>query len=790
MRNTCALCFALVACGPATDGAVLADAGLDLAVVASQDGATPSDATPPADTTDLGLPDARPDPDAQPAPPAFDWSDDWLALTEGVHRLELGDAQPDMHVVHGDRAFPVVTDEAHRPFVSAARVGVGRVFHAAHESLLTRPPDGEDDANRLLRNAIAWLLPPDGPRVLAVEEDLREALIAATEGMDLEIRPLDLAATDGVGLVGLTTYAELDPAETRRLHAFIAAGGGLLSGGHAWWWASQTGRNAPTDFPGNRLLAPAGIVLAGTGEISAGTDLVADAPPGPECHAARALDLMRAFLAGRDVPFDTQVTAANTASNAIRVLPLSFDDYFEDARAFVDAVEPVVPTKDAPIRPGEHPVERLVVTLESKLAKESPPDELPILRAAADFPGAVPDDAPRVTRTVTVDGSYAGRSAQFAFSNAGAPVWRSTGLYAAPGEVFTVVVPAHARGRLDILIGAHTDTLWRRDTWERAPDITRVWPADAARNRVASSFGGPISIRVPPGATTGPIEITIEGAVEMPRYVRGETTAEAWATLRDAPAPWAELACDGMILTVPSSVVRDLDPGPLLDFWQEVMDAANTLAGIDDHPRAERFVTDRQISAGWMHSGYPLMAHLESTRDFIDVDFLRAEGSWGPFHEIGHNYQWVDWVLPGTTEATCNLWSVYIYEQVVGRHRDMTHGAIAPAQRAERLASYLAGGADFVDWSVWTALETYLQLQEAFGWDYLTDLFVEYRDLDDAQRPRDDAARIDDWVVRSARRAGMNLGPFYLAWGLPASPEALDSIADLPAWPEDPMVDR
>jgi hypothetical protein len=33
--------------------------------------------------------------------------------------------------------------------------------------------------------------------------------------------------------------------------------------------------------------------------------------------------------------------------------------------------------------------------------------------------------------------------------------------------------------------------------------------------------------------------------------------------------------------------------------------------------RAERFLVDRQISAGWMHSGYPVMAHLESTGEVM-----------------------------------------------------------------------------------------------------------------------------------------------------------------------------
>ena len=57
----------------------------------------------------------------------------------------------------------------------------------------------------------------------------------------------------------------------------------------------------------------------------------------------------------------------------------------------------------------------------------------------------------------------------------------------------------------------------------------------------------------------------------------------------------------------------------------------------------ERFVVDRQISAGWMHSGYPVMAHLASSEEVLSLTSLQANGAWGPFHELGHNHQVDDW---------------------------------------------------------------------------------------------------------------------------------------------------
>lgn len=78
------------------------------------------------------------------------------------------------------------------------------------------------------------------------------------------------------------------------------------------------------------------------------------------------------------------------------------------------------------------------------------------------------------------------------------------------------------------------------------------------------------------------------------------TTASDWAQLRAAPSPWAELEFDNIILTVPSSVVRDLERADeLAELWNNIMKSVAELATIPlKLPRKERFVTDVQISHG------------------------------------------------------------------------------------------------------------------------------------------------------------------------------------------------
>lgn len=81
----------------------------------------------------------------------------------------------------------------------------------------------------------------------------------------------------------------------------------------------------------------------------------------------------------------------------------------------------------------------------------------------------------------------------------------------------------------------------------------------------------------------------------------GETCERQWeACIRHYPAPWAELAVENLILTVPSDSIRHMeDPRPLLTLWNEIMVAISKLAAVPaKFPRPERIVTDVQISCG------------------------------------------------------------------------------------------------------------------------------------------------------------------------------------------------
>jgi hypothetical protein len=216
------------------------------------------------------------------------------------------------------------------------------------------------------------------------------------------------------------------------------------------------------------------------------------------------------------------------------------------------------------------------------------------------------------------------------------------------------------------------------------------------------------------------------------------------------------------------------------------MDRCYELYAAPRRPRQERFSVDRQISAGYMHSGYPIMTFEDVAGTFADAAKLRGKGAtWGFFHELGHNFQESEWSFEGTGEVTNNLFSLYASEKLNGitpATYGIAHNAMTPEAQANRLTKYLAGGKKFQQWKndPFLALTMYSQIREAFGWEPFTKAFGEYRLL--SIRPRGEVPKHDAWMTRISRATGRNLGPFFEAWGVPTTEQARAALANLPTW--------
>jgi hypothetical protein len=430
-----------------------------------------------------------------------------------------------------------------------------------------------------------------------------------------------------------------------------------------------------------------------------------------------------------------------------------------------------------------------LLAIQEGLYLRLPADELEAHPSAVDFPGAVPFGASRVMKNLSIDGDYIGLPSGFGYSGARSHGMMSTGLYAAPGEVVNITLPASVVDQNVIIkIGGHSDSLWGKDTLDRHPQISRLWVVDSTSMQVGNTFGGLIYVTFPPDSTFGMVNVTIENAVEAPHYIHGVTSELEWnSTIRNLPAPWAELQGEKFILTVPSSSIRNLsNPVELLDWWDTALEMEHNLSGYLPWTRVERAVFDVQISAGWMHSGYPFMAHLVSVPNVVDKDHMATQGDWGMFHELGHNHQWMAATLPGNTETTCNLFSAYLMTELVGVDLGSGHGAMNDSNRATRTETYFNAGSQISQWSVWTALETHMMIQEEFGWDIYTETFSHYYNSSLSQ-PSNDTQEYNSWAARISNETGRNLVPFFRAWGLTINDGTFETVDHLPVWNTDPL---
>lgn len=384
------------------------------------------------------------------------------------------------------------------------------------------------------------------------------------------------------------------------------------------------------------------------------------------------------------------------------------------------------------------------------------------------FPGKVSADAPGVRKILSV--------------NTEIPRWHSTGLYAAAGDEIRVQIPpALVKKGYAIRIGSHADLGYHHDKWERHPEVTLNFELNSEFNSVFNPFGGLIYIEVPEKQQLGLVDVSIAGAVEAPHFILGKTNLHDWInTIRNHPAPWAELEGEGMIITLQSEKIRNLDrPDKVIRFWDEAQKNNQKLAHwpIGEN-RPMRIVFDIQISAGYMHSGYPVMSSITDYGEQEDI--LDPQGDhWGFYHELGHNHQHPDWTFAGTGEVTCNLFTLYNIEHLQRKKRQV--GDDQDYQRS-MVNEYFSSGSPFGTWkgTAFLALEMYNQLIEVYGWQALENVIRQYTLLKPEDRPRTDQEKMDMWLVIYSTDVGENLEAFFDQWGMPITQGAKSKVRHLP----------
>jgi hypothetical protein len=699
--------------------------------------------------------------------------------------VSYGSSWPSPILPIGEWAFSLGVDHNDRPIASASHIEKGRMVGYGHETMVARIGTNDNRANLSL-NSLDWVCDGRG-KTVGLESsfnDWRDTLLAEGYAVTTSATPSDLINLDCFVTEFWNGYSDN---ENQQIIDWLTEGGGLIMGGHSWFW-SYSNSDVAHNYPGNKIAKTTGLFVSA---ISGSAAFVASEAGWGELYRLHgALPLIEDHVDGTQIMTNADATIAATTINlCVGNLPLDYTGVWSSLRAMSNTTGWIHINSSTPYSMDYDEVDDLILNIQEKLMLLLPADELDAHPSHVSFPGPVNPTAPRQTRTIEIDGNFSGLPSQFGYANARSAGRLSTGMYAPAGEVVNITLPQHVIGQgVGILIGAHTDSLWGKSSLDRHPRIYRSWAVTNTTSQVAASFGGPIYVTVAAGTTLGDFNVTIEGAVDMPYYVHGVTNISDWQTfLRNSPAPIAELQSSQFILTVPSWGIRNLDlPNVTMEFWDEALRMEHNLSGMTPWPRVERAVFDVQISAGWMHSGYPFMAHTASVDGVVNGSYMRQNGDWGMFHELGHNHQWMSSTLPGTTEATCNIYSVKLMTDLVGKDLRAGHSALNTASANTRVENYFSGGSQISSWSVWTALETYLQIQEEFGWGPITAAYQEYY-YNLTTQPSGDSAEFNEYAKWISLKTGRNITSFLAAWGFPITETTQNAVDHLPVWTTDPL---
>ena len=693
-------------------------------------------------------------------------------ILEGVESVpKLGSPGP--VGIWGQIAFPILAapdkDGVEIAVGAAAAHGKGRVILFGQNAYLNGAGGG--DHAKLIENCVKWAGNKAKPRV-GVKG------VRGLVGFEAkEFETVDKKSLADFDVVLINTQGVVGAEEGAALVDYIKSGGGFIGGMTGWAYGQTSGgKDLATSHGVNQALMAVGVANTDMSAFDQVTAFEARVELPPMMNASEAIAAIKKQREGGPALTPAQM---KQGMNAIQIAMAAQPPDRSNLKNAVAAAlgnagtDAPIPTAQAPLTDTQHAAARLRLGMETRMLRLMSADGIKAHPAHAEFPGKAPENAPRIGGEIAITPSI--------------PGWHSTGLYAVAGEPITVTLPPkYADQGYAVRIGCHSDTLYHLDEWQRAPDITRSDTLATATTTTASAFGGLIYIEVPGRAKDDePFTVTIQGGIAAPLFVLGKDDDTTWKEIRQRPAPWAEMACDKMIISFPREVAQAINnPTELMQFWKAVVEAQDEITNqAAERKRPERIVADVQISAGYMHSGYPIMVPTSAAPEMTTLNRLKFPG-WGFYHEIGHNHQRPTFTFDGTVEVTCNVLGMYCYEAVLKKDWLIGHGGISEEARREHVDKIKKAANKWQTWKSdpFLALTTYIQLVQAFGWESWRAYLHSFGNADFGPDPTSDDEARDQFLIRYSRIANKNLGPFFDFWGIPVSSSAKAAVSQLEVW--------
>jgi hypothetical protein len=682
-------------------------------------------------------------------------------LLDGVNRIADQGTEGTI-AVFGDDAASVLRDPVYGTVVAAVDDGTSRIVAAARTNYVDFGNANRYDTAKFYHNTLNWLSHGQGTSARIVTDLSSARTWLQNQGYtNVSLRTdWENGLTNADVLV--TRLSNASTAQQAALDEFLANGNGLFAGYNGWAYGSGV---TPLNSGGNAVLRNWGLSW---------TDKVAWSFDGT---IQKGTAFGNAVLADEILRNSSQYGSAEHVEMATAVVstfpyvPPSDTQIATIRNRILDNATSLTPTPTNGIS-GE--TDRALLRIEAAALEHLPAEELFEHRTAFSY-GEISVNASRVTesRSYTINATNA--SSQ----------WLSTGLYAAPGDVVTLTVPADlVDAGWSWKIGSHDDNNSGVSVYRRMPTgISRDVPINATTTiHTGSVYGGMIYLVKPATSAneSATYQVQIANALKAPTFVLGETTDAEWvATIRDYPAPQTELISNNLIISMHSSDTHSLtNPTSVMTYWNDIVAVQDHLVNAPvPRTRPERIDDDLQISNGWMHAGYPIAAYANNLVNMIDSD---PGDDWGFFHEIGHNHQSSLWTFSGETEITVNILSMRSYDSVGTVPSDNWSGMWTDEGRASRIPAFVAGGRVRSDAA--NSLVAYAQLRAGFGWEPFEQFFRSYQTDASSNLPTTDQQKRDQWVTRFSNVVGKNLGPFFQAWGFNPSQAALDAVSNLPAW--------
>ncbi|WP_009959138.1 M60 family metallopeptidase [Verrucomicrobium spinosum] len=688
--------------------------------------------------------------------------------------------------IWGNLAFPVIsaaeTGKPELALAAAAGYGKGRLMLFGHNSYLSAEDAGDGGMGTLLLNAVRWVGNKEKPRIGVKGSNLIAFLDKKGLRAEKMDGPLEKKTLNDYDVVILNAQGITDPAEGQAAIEYIKGGGGIIAAMTGWAFEQTSGGKALSIAHGfNNAIMPTGLAFTDSSGFDAATIRQFSARTELP-RMMNAFDAITAIKKQREGGPSLNPDDIGQGTNAIQVAlaaqPPGRNSLQGAVMGALGEGDSGVPTREQPLTMAQHASQRIRLGMETRVLRLASSPTVAAHPASAVFPGQPAKDAPRVTKEITVDANIDG--------------WTSTGLYAVAGEPITVTVPEAMVGNgFSIRVGCHSDTLYHLESWRRAPDITRTVGIENVETKMGTAFGGLVYITVPGRArrnASEPFKVKIAGAVESPYFKLGRDTDEQWNNIKKAQGPWAELAGEKMVVSLPSEVARKItNPTELMEFWDRVVTAQDDISNqTAERTRPERMVADVQISAGFMHSGYPIMIHTPESAEMVTYGRIKYPG-WGFYHEIGHNHQRGNFTFEGTGEVTNNVFGLYCYTEVLKKELLIGHGGVSPESIKKHIDAAKKAKDQGEKWAIWKgdpfhALTTYVQLVQGFGWENYKKYIWSFADPSFGPTPKNDEEKRDQFLIRFSKITKKNLGPFFEFWGIPVTSSAKAEVSKLEPW--------